>query len=199
MWQLPGNFLTNRWEMDVQILEPLDCVIQAKSHTENSWESWAKCEINLLESIWKLTELTGPRSGRRRGVPTVVQWVNDPACLCGIAGSIPLLAQWVKDTALPQLWHRPQMQLELHPGRRKNPGEVSPATSPLVAPANFRSSSWEAERLSRALASLTRVSSQKFRCHQTGDPHPTPPRKPPLLWFGTPQDSTLVDKEERHS
>ena len=33
-------------------------------------------------------------------VPTVAQWVNDPACFCGIAG----LVQWVKDLALPQLW-----------------------------------------------------------------------------------------------
>ena len=27
-------------------------------------------------------------------------WVNDPACLCGIACSIPGLGQWVKDLAL---------------------------------------------------------------------------------------------------
>ena len=39
-------------------------------------------------------------------VPTVVQWVYNLACLCGIASLIPGLAQWVKDPALPQLWHR---------------------------------------------------------------------------------------------
>ena len=27
----------------------------------------------------------------------MVQWDNDPACLCGIAGSIPSPTQWVKD------------------------------------------------------------------------------------------------------
>ena len=31
------------------------------------------------------------------GVPTVVQQVNDPACLCRYAGLIPSLALWVKD------------------------------------------------------------------------------------------------------
>ena len=30
---------------------------------------------------------------RDRGVPTVVQWVNDPACLCGGTSLIPSPAQ----------------------------------------------------------------------------------------------------------
>ena len=34
----------------------------------------------------------------------MVQWVNDPACLCGGASLLPGPAQWVKDPALPQLW-----------------------------------------------------------------------------------------------
>ena len=34
----------------------------------------------------------------------MVQWVNDPACLCGGPGSTPGVVQWVKDTALVQLW-----------------------------------------------------------------------------------------------
>ena len=31
------------------------------------------------------------------GVPAVVQWVHDLACLYAGAGLIPSLAQWVKD------------------------------------------------------------------------------------------------------
>ena len=30
----------------------------------------------------------------------MAQWVDNPACLCGGASSIPTLAQWVKDLAL---------------------------------------------------------------------------------------------------
>ena len=37
------------------------------------------------------------------GVPTVVQWVNDLACLCGSTSSVSSLALWVKDPAWPQL------------------------------------------------------------------------------------------------
>ena len=37
------------------------------------------------------------------GVPTLVQWVNELACLYGI-GSIPGPLQWVKDPVLPQMW-----------------------------------------------------------------------------------------------
>jgi len=33
------------------------------------------------------------------GVPTVTQWVHDPACLCGGAGSIPHPDQGVKVAA----------------------------------------------------------------------------------------------------
>ena len=40
------------------------------------------------------------------GVPTVVQWVNDPACLSRGASSILSPAQWVKDLVLLQLWYR---------------------------------------------------------------------------------------------
>ena len=41
----------------------------------------------------------------------MVQCVNDPACLCGIAGLIPGHIQRVKEPVLPQLWLRPQLQL----------------------------------------------------------------------------------------
>ena len=37
------------------------------------------------------------------GVPAVAQWVNDPACLHGVLGSVPSLALWVKDLEMPQL------------------------------------------------------------------------------------------------
>lgn len=46
---------------------------------------------------------------------SVAQWVNDPACVCGVASSIPSPAQWVKDPALTQLWHRLQMRLRFGP------------------------------------------------------------------------------------
>ena len=49
------------------------------------------------------------------GVPTVVQWVNNPTCFCGVASSIPSQAQGVRDLVLLQLWHRSQMQLGFYP------------------------------------------------------------------------------------
>lgn len=49
------------------------------------------------------------------GVPTVARWVNDPACLYGVAGSIPGLVQWLKNLALPHQWCRLQMRLRLAP------------------------------------------------------------------------------------
>ena len=50
-----------------------------------------------------------------RGVPAVVQWVTDPACLCGGDSSIPGLVQWVKDPVLLQLWWRSQLRLGFSP------------------------------------------------------------------------------------
>ena len=44
----------------------------------------------------------------------MAQWVNDPACLCGVAGSIPRQQQWVKDPALLQLW--PKLRFDPWPG-----------------------------------------------------------------------------------
>ena len=35
------------------------------------------------------------------GVPTVAQWVKNPASIHEHAGSLPGLAQWVKDPVLP--------------------------------------------------------------------------------------------------
>ena len=43
------------------------------------------------------------------GVPALAQQVNDLACLCGGAGSIPHPVQWVKDLVLQQLWHRARL------------------------------------------------------------------------------------------
>ena len=42
----------------------------------------------------------------------MLQWVNDPVYLCGIAGSIPGLVQWVKDLVLLLLWQRVQLWLK---------------------------------------------------------------------------------------
>ena len=44
------------------------------------------------------------------GVPTVVQWVNDPACLCDSTDFILGPAQWVKDLVFLQFG------LRLEPG-----------------------------------------------------------------------------------
>ena len=44
----------------------------------------------------------------------MVQWVNDLACLCGDAGSIPGPVQWVKDTALLQLGRRSQCRIRFN-------------------------------------------------------------------------------------
>ena len=48
----------------------------------------------------------------------MAQKVNDLACLCGVASSIPNPVQWVKKPALPQLWHRSRMWLGFKPWSR---------------------------------------------------------------------------------
>ena len=42
----------------------------------------------------------------------MAQWVNDLACLCGIADWTPGPALWGKDPGWPQLWCRSQMWFE---------------------------------------------------------------------------------------
>ena len=54
-------------------------------------------------------------NGKNESVPTLAQWVNDPACFCGGAGSVPSPVQWVRDPALPQLWRRSQMYFRSDP------------------------------------------------------------------------------------
>ena len=49
------------------------------------------------------------------GVPVVVQWVPDPACLYGGTSSIPGSAQGVKDLVLLHLWHRLQFWAQIPP------------------------------------------------------------------------------------
>ena len=45
----------------------------------------------------------------------MVQWVYDPACLCGVAGLIHSPDKWAKDLALLQLWDRSKLQLRFDP------------------------------------------------------------------------------------
>ena len=46
----------------------------------------------------------------------MAQWVNDPSCLCGIAGSIPSLVQCVEDPALLYFGMGHRCDLGLIPG-----------------------------------------------------------------------------------
>ena len=56
---------------------------------------------------------------KSRGVVAVVaQWVNDLACLCGSASSIPSPAQWIRDLVLLQLWQRLRLGLRFNPWPR---------------------------------------------------------------------------------
>ena len=51
-------------------------------------------------------------------VPAVAPWINDPACLCGVASSIPSRipspAQWVKGPVLTRLRRRWQMRFRFN-------------------------------------------------------------------------------------
>ena len=83
------------------------------------------------------------------GVPAVMQWINDPCCLCSwgrhwSAALIPGPARWVKDPVLASLSHRLQLWLEFDPGprsshvlqvwpkKKKNVHQILPA--PLILP-----------------------------------------------------------------
>lgn len=46
----------------------------------------------------------------------MAQWINDLACLCGIAGFIHDPAQWAKDLTFSQLWHSHRCCSDLIPG-----------------------------------------------------------------------------------
>lgn len=52
------------------------------------------------------------------GVPAMALWVNDPACLCDVVGSILAWLNTFKDMVLPQLWCRLQLRLGLSPWPR---------------------------------------------------------------------------------
>ena len=52
---------------------------------------------------------------RLLGFPAVAEWINDLACLCGGAGSIPNWLQQVKDLAFPKLWRRSKLWLTFDP------------------------------------------------------------------------------------
>ena len=59
--------------------------------------------------VWRLLK------NLKIGVPTVAQWVNDPACLSGDAGLIPSQVQRVKEPALLELWCRFELWLRSDP------------------------------------------------------------------------------------
>ena len=69
--------------------------------------------INLTFSSYKKIARTIGKT--KPGVPAMAQWVNALAHLCSAVGSIPGQAQCIKNLALPQLWHRSQMQFGFNP------------------------------------------------------------------------------------
>ena len=85
--------------------------------TQNAVHRLLSIPFSDLEHGWKLKILSISKflcletTGLELGVPTVTQWVNDPACLCRSASLITSPARWVKDQVLLQLWHRLQLQL----------------------------------------------------------------------------------------
>ena len=60
----------------------------------------------------------GEEEEAQLGVATVVQWIDDPACLCVALVGSSVLAQRLKHLALLQLWLRLQLQLRLDPWPR---------------------------------------------------------------------------------
>ena len=54
----------------------------------------------------------------------MAQWVNNPACLCGVAGSVPTWHSGLRSQQLSQLWCRSQMWLGFNPWPRKLPYAV---------------------------------------------------------------------------
>ena len=80
----------------------------------------------LNESFTKIDHILGYKinfNKLKMGIPSVAQWVNDPACFRGHAISIPRLEQWVKDLALLQLWcsFQPWLRFDPQPGNFNKP------------------------------------------------------------------------------
>ena len=72
----------------------------------------------VLKFMVKMTCFNWWLKTKNPGVPALVKWINDPACLCGGPGSICGRVQWVRDLELLQVWYRLQLCLRFAPWPR---------------------------------------------------------------------------------
>ena len=71
----------------------LPVILLLKINSYWSVAGWVWLLASCSQGISKL--LTKILKRQQLGAVAVVQWVNDPACLCRSTGSVPGLAQWV--------------------------------------------------------------------------------------------------------
>jgi len=115
-------FLRSEWEIktspDKQELKEFITTIPAIRNVWGSSKGWKKGHQRVTQSHLKRNKSTilylreeNKQKELNRGVSTVMQWVNDPTCLCGGPSLISGQVQWVKDLALLQL----QLRFDLWP------------------------------------------------------------------------------------